>query len=166
MLKIQHREQSLLSKIGDWLMLPLMYLLQGTLREIPQRTHRWNNTKHKAADMTFLRGEMMVNESADMDAKQRWIGPLPLFHMPIIGGWNEFVVLEPIVKQDIWFVGWVAGDAIGISQIQLQDKVRVLRGQSTVQFFGINEHGEQIHLQKVGDGIVGNSKQFGSIPLL
>lgn len=166
MIHVQHLKQSVFSKIGDLIMLPLMYLLQGTIREVPQQSHRWNNVKYKATELNFLQGEMMVTEEQETTATTRWLGPLPLFHMPIIGGWKHYVVLEPVVKQDVWFIGWVVGDAAGISQIQLYDKVRMLRGPTTVQFFGVNEHGEQIHLHKVGEGKVGNSAEFSKTPLL
>ncbi|KKQ46125.1 MAG: hypothetical protein US63_C0006G0002 [Candidatus Moranbacteria bacterium GW2011_GWC2_37_8] len=34
-----------LAKLADILMVPLMYLISGTLKEVPQRGHRWNNVR-------------------------------------------------------------------------------------------------------------------------
>jgi len=166
MLNINHPPQSLLSKIGDYLMLPLMYLLQGNVREVPQQTHFWNNKKYHAKDLTFLSSVMMVTVKNDEETTRRYLGILPIFHMPIIGGWKKFVVLAPKVQQDVWYVGWVAGDIIGISKIKLDDKVRVLRGPSIVQFFGINEHGQQIAIDLVGGGKIGGAGEHSRVPLL
>lgn len=166
MLNIKHPLQSLLSKIGDYLMLPVMYLLQGNVREVPQQTHFWNNKKYHAKNLTFLSSEMIVTVKNDEDATQRYLGIIPIFHMPIIGGWKKFVVLAPRTQQDIWYIGWVAGDVIGISQIKLDDKVRVLRGPSIVQFFGINEHGQQIAIDLISEGKIGDAGKYSQVPLL
>ena len=158
--------ESLLQKIADALMLPLMYILQFNLREVPQRTHVWNNTKHANDSVRHLDPAAIISIEGDTDAVRRWLGPLPIFHMPIIGGWKQFIVLEPTVPQDEWYVGWLAGDTLGVSHIALRDKVRLLQGQGTAQFFGVNEHGEQISLRLVGRGQVGKACEFSRIPLL
>lgn len=166
MLSIDHPPQSLLSKLGDYLMIPIMYILQGNFSETPQRTHRWNNKKYFSTDISFLATEMLVTVEADNLASSRWLGLLPLFHIPVFGGWKKFVVLEPKVTQDEWYVGWIANDVIGISQIKLTDRVRVLRGPGVTQVFAINEHGQQIDLDVCGFGVVGKAAQFKKIPLL
>lgn len=102
----------------------------------------------------------------DAAAVKRWWAFLPIFHIPVLGGWKHFVVLEPKVPQDKWFVGWIAGDTIGISQIELSHRVRLLKGPSGVFFFGVNEHGDQISLQKAGEGVVRTKHNFTKVPLL
>ena len=111
--------QNTLSKVADMLMLPVMYVLQGTFKEMPQQTHRWNNLKFPLTELAYLRSEAMVTVSGDSTAVRRWWGPLPIFHIPLLGGWSKFVVLEPIKPVvEGWYVGWIAGDAIaGVSQI-------------------------------------------------
>lgn len=166
MLEITHPPQGVLSKIGDYIMTPIMYLLQGTFREKPQRTHYWNNKKYTAKHISFLSAQMLVTIEPDPVALPRWFGIVPIFHIPILGGWKKYIVLEPIAPQDEWYVGWVAGDTIGISQVRLTGSVRVLRGQSIVQFFGINEHGQQISVQKIGQGEIGKAGIHSHVPLL
>jgi hypothetical protein len=158
--------ESWLEKIGDALMLPLMYLLQMNIREVPQRTHFWNNTKYPNDAVRHLDADAIISIPGDAIASRRWFGPLPIFHMPIIGGWKKFVVLEPTVPQDQWYIGWIAGDTLGVSHITLRAEVRVLQGPGAAQFFGQNEHGEQIQLRQVGVGEVGRAGEFSHVPLL
>ncbi len=160
------KEESWLEKIGDYLMLPLMYLLQVNIFESPQRTHFWNNTKYTSEHVRLLDSRFFVSVAGVARSVRRWLWYLPLFHMPIVGGWREYVVLAPAVPQDQWYVGWIAGDALGISHIKLKDQVRLLRGDGPVQFFGLNEHGEQIVLHLIGEGIIGKRSEFSSVPLL
>lgn len=160
--------QGKLSRFGDWCMLPLMYILQGTFDEVPQQTHRWNNSKFPLADIAHLQSELMVTVPGDPHAVRRWWGPLPIFHIPLLGGWSKFVVLEPISPVvGSWYIGWIAGDTqIGISQIRLSNQVRLLVGSGPAQFFGLGEAGEQISLAVVGHGRVGQSGAFAEVPLL
>lgn len=161
------KKQSRLSRLSDVLMIPVMYLLQGTVRESPQVTHYWNNVKFPATTFRHLDSEAMVSVSADVKAVPRWLLLLPIFHMPILGGWKRFVVIEPVVPQDCWYVGWVPGDTAGVSQIKLTGgPVRLLQGGSHVFFFGINEHGEQIQIRQIGEGVVGKAGVFSKVPLL
>ena len=160
------RKQGIVSKCGDVLMLPIMYLLQFPSFERPQRTHIWNNSKYSVADIGHLDPEFFVSVAGDTEATKRWLGPLPIFHMPIFGGWRRYVVLRPKTMQDQWFIGWIPGDVIGISDIVLSDSVRLLRGPQTVYFFGLNEHGEQIELELIGEGELRKPNQFASAPLL
>jgi len=147
-------------------MLPLMYLLQGNVRELPQRTHRWNNLKVSLATLSFLEAKLMASCEADAVALPRWLGFLPVFHLPIVGGWKQFVVIRPVSKQSVWFVGWVAGDTAGISQIPLRSSVRLLKGPGPAQFFGLDGQGSQIALQVCGDGVIGKAGSYRHIPLL
>lgn len=152
--------------VGDWCMLPVMYLLQMKFDEVPQQTHRWNNTKLPAMAIRDFDASDFVTVQGDTTARRRWLGPIPLFHMPIFGGWDEFVVLAPKVAQAEWYVGWLPFDTIGVSQIPLNDRVRVLVGPRPVQFFGVDAHGYQIPLEIVGTGTVRNAGAFKKVPLL
>jgi hypothetical protein len=96
-MKILLKKQGLVGKLGDALMYPLMILLQGTWKESPQRTHRWNNLKLRSADIHHLEDTQMVSIAGSTINKQRWLLGLPLFHMPIIGGWNRYLVLTPVI---------------------------------------------------------------------
>lgn len=157
--------QSRISKIGDYLMLPLMYLLQGTLSEQPQATHRWNNIKFKNNELAFLVSERMANIAGDTSATRRWWWKLPIFHIPLFGGWKKFVVVQPEHGSVDWFIGWVAGDVSGVSQIPLRGPVRVLLGRGPAQFFGLDGSGQQMTLLVVGHGRIGEAGKFAHVPL-
>lgn len=144
----------------DWVMIPLMYLLSGTVRESPQRTHRWNNTK--------LGGEVYNRLSITKMVLVEAVGARHLNglrrHLTIVGGWKEYVVIEPVLgalREDEceqgWHVGWKSGNIIGVSRIPLQRKVRLLLGPDQSAFFGIAaSDGRQIQLRFVGYGRIGD----------
>ena len=157
MTEIHIQRQGVIGIVADYLMMPLMYLIQGTFKETAQRTHFWNNILLGAHVIRHLDDELLVSFEADKDAAPRWLAFLPLFHIPVFGGWKQYVVLSPHSPQDRWFVGWVAGDLAGASRIPLVGPVRVLLGSTPVQFFGVNEHGNQIDIDCLGRGVVGKA---------
>ncbi len=165
--KLTVKEESLFAYVGDMLMLPIMYILQGTIKEVPQRTHFWNNKKFTNSATKHLDSAQIITVDGDQNAVKRWWGFVPIFHMPILGGWKCYIVIEPAVPQDKWFVGWVVGDTmVGVSNIVLKNRVRLLKGANPAQFFGLNEHGEQIIIRVVGEGKVGLGGEFKNVPLL
>jgi hypothetical protein len=151
-------------RLADACMTPVMYLLQGQTAEVPQRTHIWNNKKFQDGALAWLDSEMMCTVAADLCAQKR--GNLPRFHMPILGGWKNFVVLAPLVHESEWFVGWKSDDVSGLSLIPLFNQVRVLRGPEETNFFGVNRQGRQIPLVYRGEGVIGQKHLFASVPLL
>jgi len=166
MKKIAIHRQGWVSFIGDCVMLPVMYFLQGTLREVPQRTHRWNNTKMHAREIAHFSADHMVTAAGDEDARRRWFGIIPLFHMPIFGGWSEYVVIAPVEEVGEWFVGWLPFDTIGISNIPLTGPVRLLVGPRQVQFFGLDADGNQLPVHIIGSGVIGQTGEYRKYPLL
>ncbi len=162
------KPQGFLSQCADLAMLPLMYLLQGTLREVPQRTHRWNNVKFPVQDLAHLQSDLLVTVPGDVQAVRRWWGPLPIFHIPMFGGWSKFAVIEPKTPvSDVWYIGWIAGDTVaGVSQIPLLSQVRLLVGPGPAQFFGLTANGDQISVHVVGHGRIRQSGKFAKVPLL
>ncbi len=165
-MKIPVTAETGLQKLGDMMMLPLMYFLQLNLFETPQRTHFWNNTKFPIESLHWLDGDRLVSVPADETAVRRWLGYIPIFHMPIFGGWKRYVVIAPVIPCDEWFVGWIAGDTAGISNITLHTSVRLLQGSGPAQFFGADSEGQQIALRIVGYGQVGVRSEFSALPLL
>ena len=163
---LRPRQQGTLGRIADFSMVPIMYLLQGNVSEVPQRTHFWNNLHLKNVDAFGFDAALFETVSSDPSATRRWLGPLPLFHMAIFGGWKQFVVVVPKEKQETWFVGWIAGDAFGLSQIPLVGPVRLGVGPAQAQFFGITIDGRQIDIDIVGYGSIGKAGKFAKIPLL
>ncbi len=170
-MKFKHlvKPQGTLGWIGDMLMLPIMFLVHWSLKESWQRTHFWNNIKIKDSDtIQNLRMDAhLIPFGGDASAASRWLlGFIPIFHIPIFGGWKKFVVLEPVSYEEEWFVGWYPGDvSAGISRIPLKGSVRVLIGRSNVSFFGLDKEGNSIHLVQTGKGYVGKAGKFSHIPL-
>jgi hypothetical protein len=110
----------------------------------------------------------MVHCEGTVQALPRRRLNLPIFHMPIFGGWREYVVIQPSnsVQHDGWHVGWIAKDVVGVSQITLNGPVRLLLGPNAVSFFGVDARGNQIPIIKVGTGRVRIPCTHSQIPLL
>ncbi len=156
------------AKIADTLMWPLMWIL-CVCEPAPQRTHFWNNQKIHADEVAFLQeADMLLLFEGIPTATRRWLGKIPIFHMPLFGGWRDYVVVEPQAKlrRETWYVGWIASDdCAGISQIPLKGPVRVLIGKNPVRFFGLTEDGSQIRIKEVGRGRIGDRGPFRNVPL-
>lgn len=154
-----------LAKIADILMVPLMYLISGTFIEVPQRGHRWNNKRLSKTDVEKLDVTLMVNcEGIPNSMKFRW---LFLYHIPILGGWKNYVVMRPTDSERDWYVGFITHDIIGISMVKLSGSVRMLIGNGDVSFFGIDaENYEQITIAEVGRGLIGRGDKFSKEILL
>lgn len=106
----------------------------------------------------------MIHSNGIVDAGHWW--PIT-FHLPRLGGWKNYVVLEPTSGDGKgWHVGWIAGNVIGVSRIPLNGPVRVLVGSGKVSWFGVNSDGGQIKLRQVGIGRIGDGGTFAKIPLL
>ncbi len=164
MAMIKIKRQGVLGKVADGLMLPIMYLLQGNIRELPQRTHRWNNDHLKNLEVADLESEKIIFSDRVEAARSRWLGPIPLFHMPIFGGWKKFGVIKPVHKVEEWYIGWVAFDVLGVSQIPLSGPVRIGLGPRQAEYFGIDKDGYQIEIEAVGEGYIGNAGKFAKVP--
>lgn len=165
-IKIHVRPLGWLERFADVLMLPIMYIISGTFSEVPQRTHRWNNTKLHSSQVAHLVDDMRVFCFGIKSAKIRWWFKIPIFHIPIFGGWKDYVVLQPIDASQEWHIGWLAHDVAGISRINVRGPVRVLLGPGDVTFFGINTDGDQIQIREVMRGTIGNNGPFARTPLL
>ena len=164
--KLNVQELGWFQNLADTLMVPLMYCMSGTM-EKTQQTHFWNNTKLKVQYMKHLNREKMVHCQGIADATTRKILGIPIFHIPILGGWRNYVVLKPREECDNgWHVGWIADDVAGVSRIKLTDQVRLLLGPGDVAFFGVTTNGDQISVQKAGEGRIGDGGAHSKTPLM
>lgn len=159
-------KQGFIGKLGDTIMIPVMYLLQGNLNEVPQRTHRWNNMHLAAIDVQNFDADLVINAPADTSSVRRWFCPIPIFHMPILGGWKKFVVIEPVENIRDWHIGWLVSDAFGLSKIPIEKSARLGIGPAPAQYFGVDSEGNQIAIKFVGEGEIGRAGEFAKIPLL
>ncbi|NTW13788.1 MAG: hypothetical protein HGA31_02025 [Candidatus Moranbacteria bacterium] len=152
-------------RAGELLTAPLVYLVSGTFRESPQRTRSWNVNRIIGNGTLDLRRDLMIRSAANPDALK---GDHPILsHMPIFGGWRDYIVIEPVSGRD-WYVGWiVAGSKAELSRIRLSGPIRVLVGPSVTFHFGFDaETGKQVPLNKIGSGRIGDHGKFSTIDLL
>lgn len=154
-----------LAKFADILMVPLMYLISGTFKEVPQRGHMWNNMGLSKEAVEKLDKSIMVHcIGVRNEMHARWFF---LYHLPIFGGWRGYVALERVNPGKDWYVGYVTGDFIGASRIKLSGRVRMLIGHSNVSFFGIDaDTHEQISIMEIGRGRIGDGGEFAKEKLL
>lgn len=154
-----------LAKLADILMVPLMYLISGTFKEVPQRGHRWNNKRLSRSDVQVLDNATMVQCAGIPNTmRSRW---LFLFHIPILGGWRNYVILEPVVQSKEWHIGYITNDMVGVSRIRLSGPVRMLIGNGDVSFYGIDANCyEQIPIKEICRGRIGEGGKFSKVRLL
>ncbi len=159
---IQIKPLGTLPMIGDVLMAPLMWAFVG-FREAPQRSHVWNNRRLSPHEHASITQQHLVMCGPDKDAQPR--GTIRL-HLPVcMGGWRQYVVINPKTYHPIWYIGWYLKEWSGISQIPLTTPVRVLIGDGPVGFFGVDIEGNQIQVERSGDGNIGVRSQYSWLPL-
>ena len=155
------RPEEFPGQVADALMVPAMYLVSGTLEE-PNRTHFWNNRQLNTRESGLLKLGHMVHCQGILGETTVW----PLFHMPIFGGWRNYVVIEPEDYPGKWYIVWKLFDGAGISILPVTGKIRVLIGPGDVLFASFARDGHQILLREIGRGRVGDGGPWRNIPLL
>lgn len=163
--KIHVQPLGWLARIADILMIPIMYLVAGTFSESPQQTHIWNNTKLSIRGCE-LDEDKIVTCRGDESAVGRNKKLDLHFHLPLIGGWKQYVVLSP-QTDEYWHIGWTSSIDAGVSRIKLHGPVRMLIGPGEVNFFGVSANTiQQITVNEIGRGRVGDSGPHSKTPLL
>ncbi|HZJ41442.1 MAG TPA: hypothetical protein VFD51_00245 [Patescibacteria group bacterium] len=156
------RRLNLLKQLVDLLMLPIMYLISGTFREKPQRTHAWNIQDLSSQESQLLSEEKILKcKGLPKQLTRHYVF---LFHVPILDGWKNFVVIEPLNYTGFWHVGWKQKDA-QISILPIIGPVRMLIGPGYANFFGVTSDGIQIPIHKIGEGRTGDNGSFSKVLL-
>jgi hypothetical protein len=163
-----------MSNFLDLLMFPIMYFFSGVwinffknpfkprnYLEWPQRTHWWNN-KHIKNRVT-CRHAFNILTPGDPGANDI---PMPFAHLPLIGGWKKYVVIEPVDHNEKWFTGWITEEVLGHSVIGKIGPVRVLEGPTPCERFGLNLDGRIIKIRVVGYGHIGDGSEYRKLALL
>jgi hypothetical protein len=149
-------------RIIDYFMVPLMWVAGGFKSDSMQETHMWHFQKFACALVPDGKGvEIPGTETSWMQERH-----LILVHIPLIGGWKEYVVLEASGYKKYWNIGWKVKyydkkkkEKCEIQKLRIYDsRARVLAGQNDSKkiFFALNEKGEAINLKKVGVGRLGD----------
>src|SRR5438477_6535332 len=89
----------------DRALVPLMFVVGGCQRTSVQETHRWHCEKIAVDDVALDRAVIVDGDDPSPYLNQLW--PLPLFHIPVFGGWRKYVVLEARNEVEGWYVGWI-----------------------------------------------------------
>jgi hypothetical protein len=153
------------ARIADVLMVPIMYLLSGTFRERPQKTHAWNVQNLTKYEASLLDQHKMVYCEGVQKAIARSHWWSFWFHVPIFGGWRNYVVLDTGFTGK-WHVGWRVSDmGVQISKVALVGPVRMLLGSGAVLFFGVTDDGFQLPIHRVGEGRIGDRGPHSKIQL-
>jgi len=97
-----------------------------------------------------------------------------LLHMPLFGGWKNYIVLEAKDFDQFWRVGWKVtytdpkkGRFCQIHKLKIyQPQIKVLTGISDSEKigFGLNDSHKLIPLKIIGEGVLGDG-QFKGVRL-
>ena len=146
----------------DRMMCPLMYWLQANQVEVPQRTHFWSWTRiTEQLAHWMLEKDKMAPVAGDPKAcKKSWF-PFPRFCMPRFGGWNQYAVLTPSLKDwregETWYVGCVSKKEVHVLRVPQTTSVRMMRGPDRVKFFALDRRHRQITVFATGFGETGKA---------
>jgi len=157
---------NLIYRIFDFLLIPLMYALGGFKKDIVQQTHGWHTVNIDPSKVELSKSIQIEGlDESKFNNYGGFLHHLGFFHIPIFGGWKNYVILE--CPESPWYVGWLSK---GFSQIQclliVGDKVKVLTGRegNKTIFFGVDRNGKQVSIKKLDQGILGDGK-YVSVPL-
>ena len=157
-------------KVLDALFLPVMYIISGTFTESPQQTHAWNFVPIPQAHLSALEGVALYTPAPIHGARQWLFGWIPLFHIPIFGGWKKYHVLCPVKNKGenigVWHIAYKTEERAKYSLFPLTTPVRILIGPGSVFFFGITSDGKKVSVEKIGEGTIGDNGTYKKLPLL
>src|SRR3989344_2971022 len=158
------------SRFLDACIEPFMRLMSGAPGECAQCTHVWNLRALTADELGSLTDNLMLTVVGSHRGTIRTYRG-GLFHLRLLGGWKEYVVIEPVVPLTEWYIGFLRDDIYEkssyVSLLTLMGPVRMLKAPEgvRVRFFGVDAYGAQIQLNMVGEGRIGDGK-FPRVRLL
>lgn len=150
-------------RILDYIMIPVMWGLCGFYFEKPQETHPWHMRK-------FPKIEIPKNKKIEIIGKDKSKhtnkGRL-LFHVPLFGGWKDYIILEAKGFDKYWQIGWIIefyDNSEALYQVQalpiFESKIKLLTGinDSKKTFFGLDKKGNFVDLKQIDSGKIGDGK--------
>lgn len=160
------KEINVIYRVFDYVLLPFMVILGGFKKDVVQQTHAWHckNIDPKKIDLTKS-VEVKGSDSSKYENTGGIFKHLGLFHMPIFGGWKNYIVLES--KESPWYVGWLSCEFSQLHCLPIKgNKVKVLTGKKGTKtlFFGVNQNVEQVIIKSVAEGKLGDG-EFNKVPL-
>lgn len=144
-------------------MAPLMWILCGFAFEMPQETHRWHMRIFPHIDVPKNKSIVIKGD----DKSKHSTRGLPLYHMPLFGGWKNYVILKANNYGKYWNVGWIVefhDSRNTIYQVQgsriKSPPIKVLKGinDSDKTFFAVKENGDFADIRLIDSGRIGDGK--------
>lgn len=150
-------------RVADFAMWPLMFALGKFRSDSIQETHPWHIQNIKSE---LVNTDLSVLVKGQSEAIPSRLGPV--FHM--FGGWKNYATLQ---AEPPYHIGWVFFDKGRVKQaavnrlLIIEKNVRMLAGPNDTKtlFFAVRPTGEQVLLQKIGQGTLGD-KRFPNTRLL
>jgi len=148
-------------RLPDLFLAPIMWAFSGFAFELPQESHKWHNKILSPEEVSILDvSRMLLVDGTD---SSRWThGSYGMLHLPLLGGWRDYIILEVEGDPKYWHVGWLSGLNSGMVQrLPIYGKrIKMFRGLKGdgVRFFAIDNLGNQILLRKVDEGRLGDSR--------
>lgn len=144
-------------RIFDFLFIPLMWFF-GKFTFPLQETHKWHTYR---IDPKGLKKSAVVNSQKSKSRFGHEAG-YGLFHMPIFGGLDQYVVLEVLGLKDYWYVGWKGGETEVHKLPIKQSRIKLLTPlRGSYEALGFDKHGNQLKLKVVGYGKIGDGRFSG-----
>jgi len=152
--------------VFDYFLTPIMFILGGLNMDSIQETHYWHCSN---IDPRMINNNLgMLVHGNDPSTKTNKLLPLPLFHMPILGGWKNYFIMKAAAEVKYWHVGWSHLEypvgfraSTKVHRLRIYDKyIKLLNmpiGHETL-FFGFDNNGKQIPVKIIDEGILGDHK--------
>lgn len=164
---INYKERSFITIILDIFFIPIMFVLGGFKKDSLQWSHRWNIQKH--VDPKLFDERISLNIPGSIESKYYAGLEYLRFHMPLFGGWQDYVIIKPedeSIKD--WQICWKGNyhhKSFQKSQFKLTTPVKMLKGPNDTDFYAFDSTGKQIALIKTDEGRLGDGR-YSDLPLL
>lgn len=151
--------------IGDVLLWPIMWLSAGCRATSfrtgdIQNTHPWHCRR---VDPGLLDIDQLLRIDKPHAKSIRRIKPF--FHLPLLGGWREYVVVKSDAPR--YYIGWAIPARDGsqyriaqLNQLPLMTPVKMLRAGDApwVDLFAVDDQGRQLPLTLMDEGQLGDNR--------
>jgi hypothetical protein len=166
MLKVDEVSQPL--AIADSVMRPLMLMLGGFKRDSIQETHFWHNQPINQSQLDSSLSLVIAGDDEGATVTTNRVFPFPMFHIPILGGWRNYAVLEVKSGVPYWHVGWFHRACTpGSRLLATVQRLRITERQVRVltqavgfvtEYFAVGPAGEQLRLIEADRGVLGDMR--------
>lgn len=151
-------------RVLDYLLFPLMWILCGCKFELPQETHRWHMRNYHHIDVPKNKSVRIEGD----DKSKRSVKGFPFYHIPLFGGWKNYVILEVEDFGSFWNLGWIVefkdhskSDRYQVQASRIYGRfIKVLKGinDSDKIFFAIKKDGSFANIKLIDHGRLGEGK--------